>query len=65
MNRRRLLATAASGLAAPFVRAQSKTSLQGAVIGHGEHRYQVDLNWCQADRAKQCDGNEVPDDVSP
>lgn len=52
MNRRRLLATAASGLAAPFVRAQSKTSLQGSVIGHGAHRYQVDLQWSQADRAK-------------
>lgn len=54
MNRRRLLktatATAASALSLPFprIRAQSKTSLQGAVIGHGTHRYQVDLEWCRA-----------------
>mgnify|MGYP001273057964 CR=1 FL=1 len=53
MHRRRFLTTsAASFLAAPYVRAQSKTSLQGATIGHGEHRYQVDLDWCKADRGK-------------
>ncbi|MDZ4290250.1 MAG: hypothetical protein U0984_19945, partial [Prosthecobacter sp.] len=53
MNRRRFFTTsAATALAAPFVRAQSKTSLQGSVIGHGAHRYKADLNWCQADPAK-------------
>ncbi|MCX6847360.1 MAG: 6-bladed beta-propeller [Verrucomicrobia bacterium] len=51
MNRRHFIATtAATALAAPFVRAQSKTSLQGAIIGHGEHRYRVDLEWCKAQR---------------
>ena len=55
MNRRTFLAAAtstASVLAAPYVRSQSKTSLQGAIIGHGAYRYQVDYNWCQADPAK-------------
>jgi hypothetical protein len=52
LSRRHFLATsAASVIAAPFVRAQSKTSLQGSTIGHGAHRYQVDLNWCQAKAA--------------
>ena len=52
MKRRRFLSTtAASVLSAPYVRAQSKTSLHGATIGHGAHRYQVDLEWCKADRA--------------
>lgn len=52
MNRRRLLTTAtAAAISAPFVRAQSKTApLHGAIIGHGAHRYQVDLDWCQAKR---------------
>ena len=51
MNRRHFIATtAATALAAPFVRAQSKTSLQGAIIGHGAHRYRVDLEWCKAKR---------------
>lgn len=52
MNRRQLLTTAtATALSAPFIRAQSKTSpLQGATIGHGAHRYQVDLEWCKAKR---------------
>lgn len=49
-RRQFITSTAASVIAAPFVRADSKTSLQGAVIGHGAHRYQVDLNWCQAKR---------------
>lgn len=52
MKRRTFLATASATLAAPFVRSQSKTSLQGAIIGHGDHRYQVDLEWCKADRSK-------------
>lgn len=52
MHRRHFLATAtAAAISAPFVRAQSKTApLQGAIIGHGSHRYQVDLDWCQAKR---------------
>lgn len=51
MNRRHFVAsTAATVLSAPFVKAQSKTSLNGAIIGHGEHRYRVDLEWCQAKR---------------
>ena len=52
MKRRQIFATAAAAFATPHIRAQSKTSLQGAVIGHGAHRYQVDLEWCKADRAK-------------
>lgn len=53
MNRRRFFTTAAAATAAaPFVRADSKTSWQGKIIGHGGHRYQVDLEWCKADRAK-------------
>lgn len=51
MHRRHFITTtAANAFAAPFVRAQSKTSLQGVIIGHGAHRYQVDLNWCKAKR---------------
>ncbi|MEN3942667.1 hypothetical protein WJU23_15305 [Prosthecobacter sp. SYSU 5D2] len=50
MNRRTLLAAAATTFTAPFVRSQSKTSLQGSIIGHGTHRYQVDLEWCKARR---------------
>jgi len=51
MNRRHFFATtAAAAVSAPFVRAQSKTSLNGAIIGHGEHRYRVDLEWCKAKR---------------
>ncbi|SKB04875.1 hypothetical protein SAMN02745166_04134 [Prosthecobacter debontii] len=50
MKRRTFLTTASATLTAPFVRSQSKVSLQGAIIGHGEHRYQVDLHWCQAKR---------------
>ncbi len=47
-----LTTTAVTALSAPFVRAQSKTSLQGTLIGHGQHRYQVDLLWCRAVREK-------------
>lgn len=50
MKRRTFLATATATFSAPFVRSQSKTSLQGAIIGHGEYRYQVDLHWCKAKR---------------
>ncbi|GAA5146725.1 peptidylglycine monooxygenase-like protein [Prosthecobacter algae] len=50
MKRRTLLAAASTAFAAPFVRSQSKTSLQGSTIGHGQHRYQVDLEWCKAQR---------------
>lgn len=50
MKRRSLLTAAATVIAAPYVRSQSKTSLQGSVIGHGSHRYQVDLDWCRAKR---------------
>lgn len=50
MKRRTLLAAASATFAAPFVRSQSKTSLQGCTIGHGQHRYQVDLEWCKAKR---------------
>jgi len=50
MKRRAILASATSIFAAPFVRSQSKTSFQGATIGHGEHRYQVDIEWCKAKR---------------
>ncbi|TDU72895.1 hypothetical protein EI77_01361 [Prosthecobacter fusiformis] len=50
MKRRTLLAAAGTVLSAPFIKAQSKTSLQGAIIGHGAHRYQVDLEWCKAKR---------------
>jgi hypothetical protein len=52
MKRRRFLPAAALALAAPYVRAQSKTSLNGAIIGHGAHRYRLDLEWCRANRAK-------------
>jgi peptidylamidoglycolate lyase len=53
MKRRRFFtAAASSALAAPYVRAQSKTSLNGATVGHGGYRYRVDLEWCRADRAK-------------
>ncbi len=50
MKRRAFLATASTTFVAPFVRSQSKTSLQGSTIGHGQHRYQVDLDWCKAKR---------------
>ena len=50
MKRRSLLTAVATVIAAPYVRSQSKTTLQGSVIGHGSHRYQVDLEWCRAKR---------------
>jgi hypothetical protein len=47
------LGAAATFLAAPLVLADSKTKppLQDVVIGHGNFRYRVDLNWSQADPA--------------
>lgn len=50
LSRRVLLAAGA----APFAVTRSKAapSLQGAVIGHGTHRYRVDLNWSKADAAR-------------
>ncbi len=49
LSRRVLLAGAA-----PFVMTRSKAAppLHGSVIGHGAHRYRVDLNWSQADAAR-------------
>ncbi|HYF33764.1 MAG TPA: hypothetical protein VD994_00630 [Prosthecobacter sp.] len=53
MNRRRFFAaSAASAIAAPFIRAESKTSLHGHEVGHGAYRFRVDLEWCRADRTK-------------
>jgi peptidylamidoglycolate lyase len=50
MHRRHFLTTSAAALASPNIKAQSKTSLNGTIIGHGAHRYQVDLDWCRAKR---------------
>ncbi len=36
----------------PYIRAASKTSFDGTVIGHGEHRYRVDTLWSKADPEK-------------
>lgn len=49
LSRRLLLAGVA-----PFAATRSKAapSLQGTVIGHGAHRYRVDLSWSQADPAR-------------
>jgi hypothetical protein len=54
MNRRHFLSAAATTLAAPFVRGQSKTApeFHGAIIGQGGFRYRVDKLWSQADPAK-------------
>lgn len=48
------LAAAGGLLLAPQIRAQSKTApdFHGAIIGHGAHRYRVDLRWSRADAAK-------------
>jgi hypothetical protein len=44
-----LTTTAASLLSAPFIQAQSKTDpTDGITIGHGDFRYRVQKNWCQA-----------------
>lgn len=49
-TRRAFLATAATALAAPYIRAQSKTApeFHNALVGHGEFRYRVDKLWSQA-----------------
>ncbi len=55
LPRRTFIASAAASiLAAPYVRAQSKTApeFHGSIIGHGAHRYRVDKLWSQADPAK-------------
>lgn len=51
IRRRHFIATTAATLAsAPWVRSQSKTDpTDGITIGHGEFRYRVQKNWCQAD----------------
>lgn len=58
-SRRTLLKDAAFGLgaawlAAPMILADDKAKppLQGAIIGHGDFRYRVDLSWSKADPAK-------------
>lgn len=53
-SRRRFAALTASTLAAPFIRAQSKTApeFHGTIIGHGDFRYRVDKLWSRADAAK-------------
>lgn len=54
IHRRQFTLGMASTLAAPFIRAQSKTApeFHGEVVGHGEFRYRVDKLWSQADSAK-------------
>lgn len=54
LPRRQFTLSLASTLAAPFIRAQSKTApeFHGEVIGHGDFRYRVDKLWSQADPAK-------------
>lgn len=53
-TRRTFIATAAAALAAPHLRAQSKTApeFHGEIIGHGKFRYRVDKQWSKADPAK-------------
>ena len=52
--RRHFLAGGAALLAAPHIRAQSKTApdFHGEVIGHGDFKFRVDKLWSQADPAK-------------
>jgi peptidylamidoglycolate lyase len=64
-SRRALLATT---LAAPLIRAQTKSApdFHGTTIGHGTHRYRVDKLWSRADPAsapvKDChEMVQVPD----
>lgn len=54
LSRRQFAAGAASVLAMPYLRAQSKTAPEyhGEIVGHGELRYRVDKLWSQADAAK-------------
>ncbi len=52
-TRRTFIATSAAALAAPYIRAQSKTApnFHGSSIGHGGFRYRVDKLWCKADKS--------------
>jgi hypothetical protein len=54
-SRRTFLATAAVSLAAPYIRAQSRTApeFHNAIVGHGEFRYRVDKLWSKANPATQ------------
>lgn len=47
-------AATAGFFAAPCVRASDKTAppLHGIIVGHGTHRYRVDMLWSKADPAK-------------
>jgi hypothetical protein len=54
LSRRRFTLGAASAIALPYLRAQSKTApeFHGEIVGHGAFRYRVDKLWSQADPAK-------------
>jgi hypothetical protein len=57
ISRRRFIGSTvatAGFLAAPYVRASDKTapSLHGIIVGHGAHRYRVDMLWSKADPEK-------------
>lgn len=54
LHRRQFTLGMAATLAAPFIRAQSKTApeFHGEIVGHGDFRYRVDKLWSQADPAK-------------
>jgi len=54
LSRRQFATGAAALIAAPFVRAQSKTApdFHGEIVGHGSFRYRVDKLWSKADPAK-------------
>jgi peptidylamidoglycolate lyase len=67
-SRRQFTSTVALAMAAPFIRAQSKTApdFHGVVIGQGAHRYRVNKLWSRADPAntpvKDChEMVQVPD----
>ena len=49
-TRRTFLVTAAAAVAAPYIRAQSKTApeFHNSLVGHGGFRYRVDKLWSQA-----------------
>jgi hypothetical protein len=54
-TRRSFITTASLALAAPYIRAESKTApeFHGSIVGHGGFRYRVDKLWSKADPAKQ------------
>ena len=54
-SRRSFITTASLALAAPYIRAESKTApeFHGSIVGHGGFRYRVDKLWSKADPAKQ------------